>query len=359
MNFVSRRTFLGASAAVLAHTALAQEPIEEKTMDKHSPEKLLCLPVIHGHLRWYDHAFAMKEGIDGWRRELDDECRIGSNLLWLSHVRPGLDETERDTLKEVFDACAERNMRVIIETGQTPDWYVHCDLARELEEVNTVCRLLAERYGDHPAFHAWYIHQEIYVAYDDFGKYIDELYPAAVEACKKALPGKPVTLSPFFILDKNKVFGDFRYAEPDEYREYWTRLIKRSGFDIIMLQDSGEHFSYVTMEQRRPFFEAMQGACKDSGAVLWGNVESAEMVVDSIEKYVEQYGRIHHSTAPGIPWRNVPMDRLEQKLRLAAEFSENIVSWGYCQFGRPHLNPEAKQWYEAYKRYYENTSREI
>ena len=52
--------------------------------------------------------------------------------------------------------------------------------------------------------------------------------------------------------------------------------IRRSGADIIMLQDSGEHFSYVTNKQRRPFFDAMHQACRASSAKLWGNVEVAE-----------------------------------------------------------------------------------
>ncbi|HDP35641.1 MAG TPA: DUF4434 domain-containing protein [Candidatus Hydrogenedentes bacterium] len=337
----------------------ADHASKEKHLMNTQKTALSCPPLIRGHLRWYDHAFAMREGIDGWRRELDDERRIGANLLWLSHVRPALDAKDADTLRDIFDACAERGMGVIIETGKTRDWYIHCDVKRELDEVRAVCAMLAERYGDHPAFFAWYVHHEIYAAWDAFGAYIDELYPAAVAACKKALPDKPVTLSPFFILDKDKVFGDFRYAEPQEYREYWARLIRRSGFDIIMLQDSGEHFSYVTMEQRRPFFEAMRGACAEAGATLWGNVETAEMVVESIEKYVARYGRVHHANAKGIPWRNVPIDRLEQKLRLAAEYAENIVSWGYCQFGRPHLNAEAKQWYEEYKRYHDRVAASI
>ncbi len=107
---------------------------------------------------------------------------------------------------------------------------------------------------------------------------------------QNAAPRKPVTLSPFFILDREKVFGDFRYATPEEYAQFWTGLIRRSGFDIIMLQDSGEHFSYVTNEQRRPFFAAMQSACMAAGAGLWGNVETAEFECPSIEEYVADTG---------------------------------------------------------------------
>jgi hypothetical protein len=89
-----------------------------------------------------------------------------------------------------------------------------------------------------------------------------------VDACNTAAK-LPATMSPFLILDRTKVFGDFRFNEPEEYRDYWRGLIERSGLDIIMLQDSGEHFSYVTDEQRRPFFEAMSEACRQAGARFW------------------------------------------------------------------------------------------
>jgi hypothetical protein len=352
MKQVTRRDFLRTTAAGLGAVAATRAFGQEEPGMTGQPA-LKCTPVIRGSLRPYDHAFSMREGIDGWRRELDDEKNVGFNLLWLSHIRPALDETEADTLRFIFDACEERGMGVILETGHTPNWYGHKELDREIRAAEEVCSMVASRYGGHPALHSWYIHQEIYVAYDEFGAYIDKLYPALVAQCRKALPALPVTLSPFFILDSNQIFGPFRYPEPDEYREYWTGLIRRSGFDIIMLQDSGEHFSYVTDAQRRPFFEAMHGACQDAGARLWGNVETAEKVCESIEKYEELYGRVHHSTVDELPWRNVPIDRLESKLRLAAEFSENIVSWGIYQFGRPHLNPDAKAWYEDYKAYRE------
>jgi len=75
--------------------------------------------------------------------------------------------------------------------------------------------------------------------------------------------------------------------------DIWTALVG--------LQDSGEHFSYVTNEQRRPFFAAMAQACRDSGIRFWDNVEVAEMECLSLEEYVRRYGRVHHSKAKNIP----------------------------------------------------------
>lgn len=303
-------------------------------------------------------AFALQEGRTGWGKELDDERAIGFDLLWLSHVAPVLAPGfDGDPLGDLLDVCGERNVQVILSTDMSHDWYVGpVNVEKEKERVGASIQAMAARYGGHPAFFAWYVPHEIYVAYGEGDAFIRELYAAAVRMCREALPGKPVTVSPFFILDQERIFGDFQYASPEEYRAYWTGLISEAGFDIVMLQDSGEHFSYVTNDQRRPFFAAMKAACDQSGAKLWGNVETAEFECPSIEDYVRRYGRVHHSTVKDAPWRAVPIERLASKLELASEYCERIVSWGYYQYGRPHLGPQAKRWYEDYRHYIEGVT---
>lgn len=355
---VSRRrflTYLGGAATVLTTRSDAARPVE--TDCPASGRTLRCRPLISGALRQYDPSFSAVKGKSGWMRELDDERNIGFDLLWLSNVSSALSFSGTgDPLLDLLDLCAERRLSVILDTGCTGHWYIAPDIREETRVVRGNVTEIARRYGQHPAFYAWYVPHEIYVAYDQFGVFMSELYPTIVQMCKQAAPGKIVTLSPFFILDKDRVFGDFRYAEPDEYGHYWADLIRRSGFDVIMLQDSGEHFSYVTNKQRRPFFAAMRTACDSAGARLWGNVETAEFECPSIEEYVLRYGRVHHATVKDAPWRPVPMDRLESKLRLAAAFCERIVTWGYYEFCRPHLNARAAQWYADYRKYYQRQS---
>ena len=139
--------------------------------------------------------------------------------------------------------------------------------------------------------------------------------------------------------------------EPDEYSKYWAALIRRAALDIVMLQDSGEHFSYVTNDMRRPFFQAMQHACQAGGARFWGNVEVAELDCPSKEEFIRRYGRVHYSTVKNAPWRPVPVPRLRQKLELAAEYCEDIVSWGYQEWCRPTLGDAARSWCAGYKKY--------
>lgn len=312
---------------------------------------LRCLPVISGCLRPFEPGFHREHGVDGWRREMDDERAIGFDLLWISHLRPALDEPEDDVVGTVLDVCAERGMQVILDTGSTSNWYGKLDAADEIATVGKTIADIGSRYRGHPAFHGWYIPHEIYATWDRMAEYIDTVYPALVERCKAAAD-KPVTLSPFFILDDKQIFGGYRYAEPDEYEAYWTRLLGLSKIDVIMLQDSGEHFSYCTNAMRAPFFEAMRRACVASGAAFWGNVETAEAVYPSIEQYEREFGRVHHATVK-LPWRAVPMPRLEAKLRLAAAYCERLVCWGYYQYGRPVLGEEAAAWYEGYRAYQE------
>ncbi|MHB9036208.1 MAG: DUF4434 domain-containing protein [Armatimonadota bacterium] len=318
-------------------------------MDNNIDSRRMCSPAISGPLWYLDPAESVGWSIDQWENELDEQRELGFDLLWLLNSPVMLDIPD-DPLGKLLDLCAQRKVQVILDTGWSPKWYEPFDLNGELEMCSKNVKSIGERFAGHSAFYAWYIPQEIYMCWDEFAEYIDAFYPAIVERCKKSVQ-LPVTLSPFFILDKDKIRGDYRYPEPEEYGEYWANLIKRSGFDIIILQDSGEHFSFVTMEQRKPFFEAMSFACNEGGARLWGNVETAEVVVESYAEYVRRFGQAHQDVAPGVPWRPVPIDRLKDKLELAAEYSERIVSWGYREYGRPAHGSEAKKWYEDYRNY--------
>jgi hypothetical protein len=309
----------------------------------------LCRPLISGALWWLAKP-TLDWGESGWRDELDQQRRIGFSLLWLNNVPRALQESP-DAVLSIMDLCARRKVKVILDTGTSHKWYNPFEPAQELDFCGGNIIRVAERLRGHPAFSAWYVSHEIYMDWGKRAEQISDLYCGLVERCKNAAD-LPVTLSPFFILDRDRVFGNFRYNEPDEYESYWTRLIRQADFDVIMLQDSGEHFSYVTNEMRRPFFKAMQAACRNSGAKLWGNVETAEFECDSIEEYIRRYGRVHHSTVKDAPWRPVPLDRLRDKLELAAEYCEDIVTWGYREFCRPSLGPAAEKWHQDYSRYH-------
>ncbi len=314
-----------------------------------------CRPVISGPLWWYSPEESSEWGIRGWQEELDRQQAIGFNLLWLVNVADALKARKNITvLTGLLDLCARRRVEVILDTGASGKWYAGLNLGRELEICSKNITRIAEFFGGHAAFRAWYISHEIYMSWGEYASYVEALYSGLVERCREAVD-LPVAVSPFFILDRDKVFGDFRYNEPDEYRQFWERLIRKSGIDIVMLQDSGEHFSYVTNEMRRPFFAAMYDACADAKAKFWGNVETAEFECPNKAEYVRRFGRIHPSKVKGAHWRPVPIPRLREKLDLAAEYCTKLVTWGYWEYCRPSLGKAGAAWYRDYKAYYDST----
>jgi len=312
-----------------------------------------CRPLISGSLWWYKPEESAEWGIAGWTKELDRQAELGFDLLWILNADAAISTRENARLfKELLDECAARKIKLILGTGTGPGvWYQHFDLKKDLAACGENISSIGRHFRGHPAFWAWYIPHEIYMFWGQANDYIQQLYPALVERCKQAT-NLPVTLSPFFILDRDKAFGDFRYAEPDEYADYWAKLIRKSAIDIVMLQDSGEHFSYVTNGERRPFFKAMSKACRKGGAKFWGNVEVAEIDLPSKAEFVKCYGRVHPSAVPAAPWRPVPIGRLREKLELAADYCERIVSWGYQEFCRPEQSDAAKRWYAEYRQYF-------
>ncbi len=341
---LKRREFLQAAAGLALTGRAGVLAAEQPT--KRVPQ---CLPAVSGTLWWASAQQNKEWGAAGWEQELKEQQRLGFDLLWFVNAPSILDHPVLN-LRALLDLCNKRKFKVILDTSFNGHWYKTLDLKDELELCHGNIRALGDQVAGHPAFLAWYIPHEIYMCWGKMETYINDLYPALLNACKAAA-NLPVTVSPFFILDRTGVFGNFQFNEPDEYRDFWAKLIRRSGLDIVMLQDSGEHFSYVTDQQRRPFFKAMSEACRETGSRLWGNVEVAEMECESIEHYEQRYGRVHHSAAKGITWRPVPLPRLKTKLTLAAEFSRRIVSWGYQEFCRPTLSFKAKAWHEAYQAY--------
>ncbi len=316
--------------------------------------KRLCRPVVSGPLWWFTPAESAAWGASGWLDQLHQQARIGFNLLWLVNTASALtDGKATAALSNLMDVCAKQKVEVILDTGASRKWYAALHLNSELGTCAKNISRIGGLFRGHPAFRGWYIPHEIYTFWDEGAMYIEGLYAGLVERCKKSAD-LPVSVSPFFILDRDRVFGDLRYSEPGEYEQFWSKLIRKTGIEIIILQDSGEHFSYVTNEMRRPFFAAMSRSCADAKARLWGNVETAEFECASKEEYVRRYGKTNPSVIKGAPWRPVPIGRLREKLYLASEYCEKIVSWGYWDYCRPSLGKPAARWYSDYMAYYDS-----
>ncbi len=309
-----------------------------------------CEPLIRGALWW------INPERDGPRlvELLDAMDAVGMNVLWLFGTMPLAANADDTLLERIFAEADRRKWRVIIETSWVHEWYSDWDIAA-LKEINRRhVAAVTRRYAHHASFYGWYINYEIYMEWDEKSRKIRELYNENGRITRQATPKAKLTISPFYLADKEQIRAPFRYATPAESEAWWTETIRQAGIDIVMLQDSGAvHCECVSLRERAAFFAAMERACKANRAELWGNVETVEHRARDWQEYARRL-KEHRDAGMEYPW-SFDMQRNAAKLDLASRFSSNLVTWGW-----EYWNPIAPQRkigdsvanYEAYKDYY-------
>ncbi len=329
-------------------------------------EKPKIEPLIRGALWWLTSAYdGWTE--DDWEKAIQAQCDVGFDVLWIFNTPALLKQAEQegqnnrqdtrfDVLDTVYRIAAEKKMRIIADLPKG-GWYQK-NSQEEILAINTeYIRKYHARYGHYRSFWGWYLNYEINpIAPDDKEESLfwRKLWRDISDECHRVAPGSVVTISPFFLLDKDRVRG-FIYLEPEQYASWWGETLAASKIDILMLQDSGEHLSFFTLEQRKPFFEAVRNACHKAGAQFWVNVETGEAHVDDWDDYLKR------TKEKNVPWRFTPIEWLEKKLHLAACYGDGIINWGYFPFmdplpakpGEADFNERAQNAYQAYKAYYE------
>jgi hypothetical protein len=287
-----------------------------------------------------------------WQEDLDYLQLLGMDLLVLNGPYVGDENipSEADPMKAFFEEADRRGLRLFVDTAAAPNWWTLDDPAEELERARKRVGLIHERYGRFEAFAGFYIPYELYVMWDDQAELIRTLYREVAATCKTVAPDKPTMISPFFILDDQGDLGSFRWATPDEYQAFWSEVLAQAAIDIVALQDSGEHLSCYTFEQRRPFFEAMKAACDATGTTLWANIETGELNVESLSDYVARFGMKTHVNDPRTRpfWRGVPAGKVVDKLTFVQEFASTAITWGYREYVRPSAGHMASELYLEY-----------
>ena len=320
----------------------------------------------HGHARhpakagaqlvgtlWWMSRGDLHRPIKAWQMELDQLQALGIRLVVLNG--PFVGETPPagvpDPMEAFFAEADQRGLSIYVDTLSARNWWTLSDPAPEVARARSRVETLAGRYGGHPSFTGWYIPYELYVMWGAQAELIQTLCRDISAACKQTTPDKPVMISPFFILDQAGYLGESRWASPDEYQQFWTSLLKQNQVDIVALQDSGEHLSCYTLDQRRPFLAAMKAACKAAHKQFWVNIEVGELGIESMEAYTNRFGYKTYVNNPKTvtAWRGVAADKLRQKLDLAGEYTDTAISWGYQQFIRPSLGPKAEHLHESYQ----------
>lgn len=342
-----------------------------------TPIRLRTLPIIRGTL-WWIGAKGQPESLSrSWlAAEIQAQVDVGFNLLWICNSaqlmqkakQKSPEQTSFDPLEVIYHLADEKDLKVIVSLNKGGGhWFGRIRPETLIAETVRFVREVHERYGHHKSFYGWYLNHEInpiHPSEEAPSAFWRQVWKGIVTECHRVAPGSIVTISPFFLLDKERKRG-FKYLTPTEYEQWWSRTLKETGIDVIMLQDSGEHVAFFTLEDREPFFAAFARACESAGKALWINVESAQIEVSDWQRYLDLEKLGSKEPQAGImPWKATSMDWLEQKLRLAARYGTGIVNWGYYPFMDP--NPvsgpyvkSAPQAYEVYKIYYERMIRQF
>lgn len=285
--------------------------------------------------------------------ELDAMQGLGMKLVVLNgpYIGQTPPPNREDPTEKLFQAGDRRGLTFFVDTVASPQWWSKPDPAAELARTRERIQQLHSRYGHHPSFGGFYVPYEVYVMWGAQRELIRTLYRGVAASCKQVAPAKPVLISPFFILDREGVLGDFRWAAPSEYEAFWTEVLDGSCVDIVALQDRGEHLSCYADAQCAPFFAAMRSACAATGKQLWANVEIGELEVTSTTDYVARFGRKTHVNDPKTQpsWRGVPPDKFMAKLRFVRRYTPTAIVWGYREFVRPSLGTSQAEIYSGYR----------
>lgn len=240
---------------------------------------------------------------------------------------------EIDLLAIIYDLADKKQLKVITDINMGGGaWYGTIEPQAMADSMTTYIASYHQKYGNHPSFYGWYLNHEINpIKLTDTAQtaFWQTVWKAATDACHQANPKSVVTVSPFFLLDKDALRG-FEFLQPDEYQTWWAQTLSYTGIDILMLQDSGaEHQGFFSLEERKPFFAAFKKACEQAGTEFWLNVETGQVDAKNWNEALEM------ERTKSKNWVFTPIDWLEKKLQLASEYGTGIVNWGYF----PLMNP--------------------
>lgn len=328
-SFVLTSGILGVLMGMTGPPACAAED-EAARGDEMRPQ---VQPLIRGAL-WWIQPQVVDWSDEQLEKAIQAQRDVGFDLLWLLNAAGVLaQDGGADLLERIYSLADQKNMKVIIDLPQG-GWYRKASAEDLIALVTEAVRDLHGRYGHHSSFHAWYLNYEINpIRPGDTEEtaFWRHVWKSITAECHRVAPGSLVTISPFFLLDDTSRRG-FIYLTPQQYADWWGATLKETGIDVIMLQDSGEHLAFFTLEQREPYWAATARAAREAGAQFWLNVETGEADVRSWDEFLPLEAQRK------VPWRFTPIEWLEHKLLLAAKYSDNIINWGYFPFMDPYRN---------------------
>lgn len=186
-----------------------------------------------------------------------------------------------------------------------------------------------ERYGDHPAFHGWYIAPENCHCAPG----IVEIYKRYSGLMKDLTPDRPVLISPWYPSD---VYEKVSPAERHRrFREDWHRIFSEvRTIDICAFQDGACTCRPTETSETFELDDYIRGAaevCSAHGVRLWNNAET--------------FGRRFPIKFPPIDWRV-----LKRKMAICDPHVEKHITFEFSHFMSPNsIHPAARMLYERYR----------
>lgn len=229
---------------------------------------------------------------------LDEAHRCGMKLFFPSHESGALDPAWTNW-KEDWDICQ-----------------------KFLPEVMA-------RYGDHPAFHGWYIAPENCF----YSKGIVEIYKRYSGLMKELTPEKPVLISPWYPSDVYEKLSPVDRHE--SFQRDWRRIFKEvNTIDICAFQDGACTCRPTEQPITHELDMYIRGAaevCREAGIELWSNTET--------------FGRRHPIRFPPIDWR-----WLKRKMSITDPHVAKHITFVFSHFLSPNsMYPSARRLFDRYR----------
>ncbi len=182
-----------------------------------------------------------------------------------------------------------------------------------------------ERYGDHPAFHGWYISHETSILIAG----IREFYDNISAYMKETTPQKPVLISPYY--SSGVVHQESNMVRTmEQFADEWRLILSESAaVDICAFQDGT-----APLDKLPNYMAAIKEVCKETGKAFWNNTES--------------FSRDFPIKFPPTDYRT-----LFEKLRVTSPFVEKQITFEFSHFLSPNsIWPAARNLFERYRETY-------
>jgi len=219
-----------------------------------------------------------------------------------------------DPLRAILHAAASRGMEVFLGTHFLSEWWrrwndpAFHEVAAERNA--TLCRKLAARYGQLPAWRGWYLPFEIggWDPDDTETVALSRWLARLARDCRRARPGK-VLASAFFT----------RALPAPALGQVMGAIFRKSGVDAVLLQTGvGARSWEAQVRDIVPlYFSAVARALGGAGPALWAVVETFREVPGT--------GRVPAEAAS-----------VTQQIAAVSEHAERVLIFDFFHYVSPH-----------------------